>query len=1196
MEGFACFFVAFAIAGFIYLLIRTSGKATREELEALKSTVDFLESKLKVINDKLIKMEKSEFRPPAEPSDTAEKPVDVPAAEAIPAAIPAKMEVAERPLGLPPGEFLPPIAEVEMRKEEVPVPEVKKEEPAIKDEGELILKTETPPPIAKEPQKQEPVVILPKPSFSKGWEKKIGISLAVWVGSIAIAISGAFLVKYSIERGMLTDTMKVALATILGAVLLFFGEFLRKKTFATAQGASAAGIAVLYASFLAATAMYKMFSPALGFSLLCIVTAAAVALSLRQGIIVAIIGLIGGFFTPYLIGTISTDPAKLFIYVILLQAALVFVSQKRQWRELSFLTLIMGFASVFHRFFGSLSSVDTMWIGGFVLVSTALFVMASKRFCDAKPQSAYLEGHAGFDMIISYFSTIGALVALAVLAIKGNFSLYQWLFLAILAAATIALAALDNRYNKLPFISFVLLTVLIAGWAFGQLSRAHSMSDVFLVCGGLLIVYGIIPFFVLLGSKTPTYWAILSCLGGVASFMLAWGADKTSERVIEHWGIVTISLAVIYLLMTLKCRALAAQAAYFTEALASYCVATTIFISYSVPLELKREWITVAWALETFALGWLLYRFRIKIIGYLALIVSVLTAARLLLNPQVLKYPIGTMPLLNWLLYGYGIPALAFAFASTYFRKSKWFSESRYLAWLSGAFSFALLTLEVRHYFHPGIFPAGKASLLEWATYSNVWLLAGFVLFLCSRIFDSESMVTIGSAYFWISGAKIVLVDILFNNPVWSDARLGELPLLNWLLYLYFVPIAIMILARHLYLKQFAPQSAVLKATYLLNHLLAFVLLTLEIRHFFHPEALNTGKMALTEIATYGHFWLLLAALFFIFHLKFDIPFSAEAGKVILTLALCKIIFLDLISFNPAFSHYGVGSVPVLNWLIYIYLVPVILLYLIFKLSFHGDAFKDMGPILSCFSMFLGAAFLTLEARQYFHGNFLDGGKILLNESATFSHLWILLAALLFILGRKFNAPFAAGTGKLLVVLAVGKIVLCDIFIFNPIFMHHDVGVLPVMNWLIYVYLLPILLLYLLFKLPGDGEELKDLRPYLLYFSMFLSLFFLTLEVRQFFHGGFMDEKIVLQKENYAYSVAWIVYSFALLIFGVVKKNRFSRMASLAVIYLAVTKVFVYDLRHLKDLYRVASFLALGISLLVISYLYQRFVFGEKEK
>jgi len=55
--------------------------------------------------------------------------------------------------------------------------------------------------------------------------------------------------------------------------------------------------------------------------------------------------------------------------------------------------------------------------------------------------------------------------------------------------------------------------------------------------------------------------------------------------------------------------------------------------------------------------------------------------------------------------------------------------------------------------------------------------------------------------------------------------------------------------------------------------------------------------------------------------------------------------------------------------------------------------------------------------------------------------------------------------------------------------------------------------------------------------------------------------------------------------------GRTLRYASLVVMLLAVGKVFLFDTRNLSDLYRVFSFLGLGLSLLLLAWLYQRFVF-----
>ena len=105
-----------------------------------------------------------------------------------------------------------------------------------------------------------------------------------------------------------------------------------------------------------------------------------------------------------------------------------------------------------------------------------------------------------------------------------------------------------------------------------------------------------------------------------------------------------------------------------------------------------------------------------------------------------------------------------------------------------------------------------------------------------------------------------------------------------------------------------------------------------------------------------------------------------------------------------------------------------------------------------------------------------------------------------------------------------------------------------------------------------------------------------SLLVRQAFAGGVLDldEVPVINAERYAYSLSWVVLGVALLAAGVWRGSLVLRYASLAVMLLAVGKVFALDAAQLRDLWRVLSFLGLGLSLLVLGYVYQRFVFAVK--
>ena len=101
----------------------------------------------------------------------------------------------------------------------------------------------------------------------------------------------------------------------------------------------------------------------------------------------------------------------------------------------------------------------------------------------------------------------------------------------------------------------------------------------------------------------------------------------------------------------------------------------------------------------------------------------------------------------------------------------------------------------------------------------------------------------------------------------------------------------------------------------------------------------------------------------------------------------------------------------------------------------------------------------------------------------------------------------------------------------------------------------------------------------------------MTLNVRHWFHNPVLSVGDVFESEDYAYSAMWLFYALSTLIIGMWLKRSLIRYAALAVLVLTVIKVFLWDMSGLGGLYRVASFLGLGLSLVGIGYLYQRYVY-----
>ena len=75
-----------------------------------------------------------------------------------------------------------------------------------------------------------------------------------------------------------------------------------------------------------------------------------------------------------------------------------------------------------------------------------------------------------------------------------------------------------------------------------------------------------------------------------------------------------------------------------------------------------------------------------------------------------------------------------------------------------------------------------------------------------------------------------------------------------------------------------------------------------------------------------------------------------------------------------------------------------------------------------------------------------------------------------------------------------------------------------------------------------------------------------------------------------SYTIGWALYAFALLIVGIWKKARGARYAAIALLAVALAKLFLRDLSHLGAMYKIGALFAVAVIAILTSVLYQRFV------
>ncbi|MCJ9707368.1 DUF2339 domain-containing protein, partial [Bradyrhizobium sp. SHOUNA76] len=133
----------------------------------------------------------------------------------------------------------------------------------------------------------------PLPAPAPGFEEQLGTRWVVWIGGLALALGGFFMVRYSIEAGLLGPGVRVFLGGLFAAALLGAGEWSRRKeSISNIQALpianipailTAAGTAVAFATIYAAYALYGFLVPATAFVLLGIVAMCTLAAALLHG-------------------------------------------------------------------------------------------------------------------------------------------------------------------------------------------------------------------------------------------------------------------------------------------------------------------------------------------------------------------------------------------------------------------------------------------------------------------------------------------------------------------------------------------------------------------------------------------------------------------------------------------------------------------------------------------------------------------------------------------------------------------------------------------------------------------------------------------------------------------------------------------------------------------------------------------------
>jgi uncharacterized membrane protein len=188
----------------------------------------------------------------------------------------------------------------------------------------------------------------------------------------------------------------------------------------------------------------------------------------------------------------------------------------------------------------------------------------------------------------------------------------------------------------------------------------------------------------------------------------------------------------------------------------------------------------------------------------------------------------------------------------------------------------------------------------------------------------------------------------------------------------------------------------------------------------------------------------------------------------------------------------------------------------------------------------------------------------------------------------------------------VGVGLLCAAFVrlaLNPaVLEYHARSTTPILNWYLYGYGITTICLFVGARLlaPPRHEMLGLSAPAVLAtLGTVLAFLLLNIEIADYFTAPGSGVLTFQFSGNFTrdmtYSIAWALFGLVLLVFGIARKLRAVRYASLALLGVTLLKLFLHDLSQLGQLQRIGAFVGVAVILLVSSFLYQRFVASESK-
>lgn len=735
----------------------------------------------------------------------------------------------------------------------------------------------------------------------------------VWVGALALALGGIFLVKHSLDAGWLSPALRSASGAVFGLALIIGSEWLHKRSQGHAlnnyapAALSSGGFISLYAAVLVALDWYQLMSPAVAFPLLATIALSASWMSLRQGPLLALIGIVGAYAVPVLVSTDSGNVPALLAYISLVTASSVLVEQKVKrpwlwWLPMS-AHLLWLFASIW------LATSSQLWAFWLVLCGSFAFLVwlprigfkAQQMEFSCQPIRSWWP--LSRELILSL-----ALLGVACYALLNTTDLISFTGLLVFILLMLGCAVTDSKSELLIWLGFLPALCWLLLQPLGLSADPYALSSTSVKQHMLLLVVFAVPLFIT-ALKWPERLQWSSALAVLPVLLLgvshAQAPLEAQQQLQLLWTLLALLLVAAQSAMALKTSHKAAAFIQMAGANFALTLCFTLWLSDAA--------LTLAIAAQLVLLTLLGIRLKMPVPHWLIKLIVAAVLVRLTTAPLIGHYETEQLLGMHWSFVVYPFALLCFAL-SWYL----WFSTAL-RSYLEGALLHLVavfITVQTQYWLNNGVVDLTDMNFNTLTIQAFNWLLMAWIYQWRSGKAGSSALLYRGAAAVLVTLVTLAHLKLsIEENPFWHTQSLGSMPMLNLLLLLWGLPAVILWgfsrLPLTLRLKNAALYLALGCGT---------LYLTGAIRHFWQQgQLLLSLPTSVAEQYSYSLVFLTIAITTVLLSQWQNKNGPRKAGFVLLSVVVLKVFVVDLNDLTGilrALSFIGLGlSLVLLGWL-----------------------------------------------------------------------------------------------------------------------------------------------------------------------------------------------------------------------------------------------------------------------------------------